>query len=533
MRSLWLALAGRRRPFVLIVGLEALAGGSEALLHPLLLKALFDEAILVKDFQRFLTLGILYLALGLTLNTASYWVSSWRKRYENESVSALEMELLDRTLELDGKKLSKAGNASYASRIHNDVYQGLLPSIDITIQVARQGIASVVFVGVLLYLSWKASLILLVVVPPLVALSNRLAKRIADNTEPEREAEAQYINNLTRTLEAFHGIQGMKNLHPGTKRTNRTMLGSFLDITYVNYIIGLRQRTVSDVVMNISDTVSMVVGAYFVFAGQLTFGGFLAFVNSLWRAVTGIFFVINAIPQFRRNTAVLERIDALRTSSTPAYYRSGPLLQVSDAQVTYYEGAPVTPGDIALDAGERVVLRGPNGSGKTTLLHIISGTLKPDGGTVILPERVASLTAPVLLPPLTVREMVPDDVLRSQLDVAHLDDQTPATLSSGQRQRVGVAALLCEDADLYVIDEPFANLDDLSRQLVLDALLQYTASRSLLVVLHGDQSLDNHFDRVITLAAPTPQAVRNGTQDVSATSQSQVMITYRGTMPPR
>jgi ATP-binding cassette subfamily B protein len=72
----------------------------------------------------------------------------------------------------------------------------------------------------------------------------------------------------------------------------------------------------------------------------------------------------------------------------------------------------------------------------------------------------------------------------------------------GQRQRVGIAALLSEDADVYLADEPFANLDEPGRALVLRALKDRTRGRGLLVVHHGDAPLDAGFDRVVTLPAP-------------------------------
>ncbi|WP_244372136.1 ATP-binding cassette domain-containing protein [Streptomyces nojiriensis] len=153
-----------------------------------------------------------------------------------------------------------------------------------------------------------------------------------------------------------------------------------------------------------------------------------------------------------------------------------------------------------------MLLRGPNGCGKTTLLHIIAGTLAPDAGSVTLPPRVASLTAPVNLPPLPVRDLVPDERLRAALDLDGPADQLPSELSSGQRQRVGVAALLCEDADAYLADEPFANLDDRGRELVFRLLRERTAGRALLVVHHGDEDLDGRFDRVVTLTAGHPLA---------------------------
>ncbi|MCF3102248.1 ABC transporter ATP-binding protein [Streptomyces roseoverticillatus] len=479
----------------------------EALVHPLLLKALFDQAILTADLRRFLFLGLGYLLLGLALNVSAYAIACRRKRFENAFTLVLETELLGRALSLDGRKVAAAGNASYVSRIHNDVSQGVLPAIDVSIRIARQAVTSVVFLGVLLYLSWQAGLILLVIVPPLVLVSNRLGKRIEKNTGPEREAEARYVNVLTRTLESFPALRGLPSLLPGTRAANQKALRGFLGITFVNFRLSQRQRTLSDLVMNLSDTASMIIGAFFVFSGRMSFGSFLAFVNSLWRAVTGVFDLVNMIPQARRSTAVLQRIESLRGAREAPYHDEGPLVRVRGARVGYGkgnnsngDGAQVVIDVFELGAGEHVLLRGPNGCGKTTLLHIISGTLAPDAGSVTLPPRVASLTTPVNLPPLPVRDLVPDERLRAAMDLDGLADQLPPELSSGQRQRAGVAALLCEDADAYLADEPFANLDARGKELVFRMLRERTEGRALLVVHHGDEELDGRFDRVVTLS---------------------------------
>jgi ATP-binding cassette subfamily B protein len=482
-----------------IVVIEAVTSGTEALLHPLLLKALFDQAILSRDFGRFLALGACYLLLGLTLNLGGYWISWWRKRFENAWALSLEMELLDRTLGLDSRRVWQSGPASYVSQVHNDVREGLLPAIDVSIRLARQATASIMFVGVLLYLSWQASLIVLVIVPPLVMVSKRIAKRIEVNTEPERAAEARYIDKLARTLEAFQALRGLTLLVPGARATCQEALRRFQDVTFVNYQLGRKQRTLSDLVMNVSDTASMVVGAYFVFAGRMSFGGFLAFVNSLWRALTGIVAVVNMIPEFRRSSAVLLRIHALRSSRSTPYHDAGPLVLVNGARVRYGDRADVSIDDFELRPGEHVLLRGPNGCGKTTLLRIVSGTLAPDAGVVTLPPRVASLTAPVLLPPLPVGKLVADKRLLASMGLNGLIDHLPSDLSSGQRQKVGVAALLSEDADVYLVDEPFSNLDEDGKGLVLRTLKERTRGRGLLVVHHGDEELDSRFDRVVTL----------------------------------
>ncbi|WYB32693.1 hypothetical protein V6574_28820 [Streptomyces sp. SM1P] len=61
---------------------------------------------------------------------------------------------------------------------------------------------------------------------------------------------------------------------------------------------------------------------------------------------------------------------------------------------------------------------------------------------------------------------------------------------------------MSEDADVYLADEPFANLDELGRDVVFRALSGRTEGRALLMVHHGDGGLDSHFDRVVTLTPP-------------------------------
>jgi ABC-type lipoprotein export system ATPase subunit len=118
---------------------------------------------------------------------------------------------------------------------------------------------------------------------------------------------------------------------------------------------------------------------------------------------------------------------------------------------------------------------------------------------VTLPHRVASLTAPVQLPPLPVSRLVTDETMCASMGLDQLLNHLPTDLSSGQRQRVAVAALACEEADVYLADEPLANLDTAGQELVLRALKQRAQGRSLLIVHHGDEELENQFDRVVAL----------------------------------
>lgn len=180
----------------------------------------------------------------------------------------------------------------------------------------EQALATAVFLGVLLYLSWKATLALLVIAPPLVWIANRIGKRVQKTTSQERDREARYLHVLTELLKAFRFLRVFDRVRPLALAPGTRRLRAYLDSTYENYRLLTLQQTWSDVYMNLANTASMIVAGYYVFLRELTFGGFLAFVNAFWRAVTNAFTLIQSLPEFHRYKEILARMANLL--ATPA-----------------------------------------------------------------------------------------------------------------------------------------------------------------------------------------------------------------------
>jgi energy-coupling factor transport system ATP-binding protein len=182
------------------------------------------------------------------------------------------------------------------------------------------------------------------------------------------------------------------------------------------------------------------------------------------------------------------------------------LLQVRFA---YRPGAPVLHGvDVELRRGEIVALAGPNGSGKTTLAKLAAGLLDPNVGSVERSGRAAML----LQDPgrYCVRERVDEEAAlgadagraRAALTAVGLhglEARHPRDLSSGERERLALAAVLATDPDLLVLDEPTRGVDP-ERKADLAALLRREAARrATLVVTHDDEFANAVADRTIVV----------------------------------
>ncbi len=188
--------------------------------------------------------------------------------------------------------------------------------------------------------------------------------------------------------------------------------------------------------------------------------------------------------------------------------------------------APIT---LTVESGSFVCIIGPSGCGKSTLLRLVADQTPPSSGHILLDgEPPAAARArkaigwmaqnPALLPWATVLENVSLPLrvnrragrsLQSPLDLlamvglADFAEAYPGTLSGGMQQRVALARTLVTGASLWLMDEPFAALDELTREALADEVLQIWQHfrPTVLWVTHHIAEAARLADRVVVLTA--------------------------------
>ena len=205
-------------------------------------------------------------------------------------------------------------------------------------------------------------------------------------------------------------------------------------------------------------------------------------------------------------------------------------LEVNDLEVTFVDSdgclEVLDKISFSIERNAFVCIVGPSGGGKSTLLRAVAGLIQPTGGSVRFPGMVEGkahtglvFQKPNLLPWRTLKDNIslPLEIEhRSEAEIASLTQEMirlvglegfeksyPHELSGGMAQRVSIARCLVQDPEILLLDEPFGQLDALTRERMGDELLRIWNERrkTVLMVTHSISEAIFLADHVLVLTS--------------------------------
>ena len=206
-------------------------------------------------------------------------------------------------------------------------------------------------------------------------------------------------------------------------------------------------------------------------------------------------------------------------------------IEVSNLTVSYGPVPALLDISVQIPAGKLIGIIGPNGSGKSTLIKSMLGFVKPDVGSVeVFGQDVASVKGRIAYVPqrgsvdwdfpVTVREVAAmgrygkrrwwQDLTKEdyylagealeKVRMSEFANRQIGQLSGGQQQRVFMARALAQNADILLLDEPFAGVDAATESAILEVLQDTKASGKTVVVVHHDlATAAEYFDLLLLL----------------------------------
>ncbi len=235
------------------------------------------------------------------------------------------------------------------------------------------------------------------------------------------------------------------------------------------------------------------------------------------------------------------------------------IISIKDLSVSYERKRVLTNIFLELDPGHIYGVIGPNGAGKSTLFKAILGLIEVNTGIVLIDGKPVEEMRKhlVYVPqkdevdwqfPATVNDIVLQgryphkkiyqalsahdrqiaDQAMEDLGITHLKRRQIGELSGGQQQRVFLARALCQQASIFLFDEPFVGVDITTEDRIVKILQSLAKEGKTILVIHHDlSSVENYFDRVILI---NQRLIASGDTKVTFTTEN-IDAAYRAQLP--
>ncbi len=206
-------------------------------------------------------------------------------------------------------------------------------------------------------------------------------------------------------------------------------------------------------------------------------------------------------------------------------------ITVSNLHVSYYGKEVLQDVGFTITEGTSVGVIGPNGAGKSTLLKVLLNLIPKDKGDITIlgstlkevRKRIAYVPQRSTIDwdfPITVKDTVligtypTIGVLKrpgrkekelalkclEKVDMVEFQNRQIGELSGGQQQRVFLARALAQQADLFLLDEPFVGIDVTSEEMIVNILKELRDEGKTIIVVHHDlNKAEKYFDELLLL----------------------------------
>jgi len=500
------------------------------LVQPWLVKLLIDDGLLARNFPMLVLIAVLMIIAGL-LGTALSGINRYlHTRLSGRILFALRDDLYRHLQKLSPSFYGQRRIGDLMSRLDGDVAEIQRFAVDSLFSAVSSVIGLVVAIAMLFTLSWKLSLLALVLIPLDVLWLRWMRRKVERDVRQLRERSADMSSFMVETLPVMKFIQSAGQQQREARRLESLGQG------YMNQLLRLQvteffTQAVPGTLTSLSRACAFLIGGYWVVQGTWQLGALIAFSTYLGMAVGPVQSLLGLYVAIQRMTVSLGRVMELRgeeptvfSPATPKPFPTSGELRF-DAVHFSHPGRPSTLSGIeaTIPHGLKVALSGGSGVGKSTLIDLLQRHHDPQFGRVLLGEvdlrelelfelrrRIAVVSQDIVLfrgsladnlayaVPDASREAIAEVARLAQLDslITSLPEgldsplgERGQQLSGGQKQRIAIARALLQDPLILVLDEATSAVDEATEREVIEAIDRLFAGRTRILISHRPSTL--------------------------------------------
>ena len=426
------------------------------------------------------------------------------------------------------------------SRMSNDITVIENALVTIPVALLRQSITLLGAMTIILYLNWKLTGLILLILPPLMIFARVFGRRLKMFSAKLQDQLAQAVVVLEEVISSIKIVKSFTREPYERDRFQGKIETAFeraLDKLKVSsffgpFILGLTFLVSASLIWY---------GGYQVMQGATTPGELAAFFLYALIIAGPIGTFIRLYTQIQEASGSIHRVYEILNTQPLVQNPDNPIairnlegrIQFDNVTFGYRETAEVIH-DVSLDIlpGQTAALVGPSGAGKSTLIKLLfrffdpsTGTIRLDGHDIRTLDRKSFLSQIALVPQETLLfgGTVKENILYGKLDATDTElkeaaqkanahefivgmekgyntvvGEKGAKLSGGERQRIAIARAILKDPKILVLDEATSSLDNRSESLIQDALETLMFERTTFIIAHRLSTI-HKADQIIVL----------------------------------
>ncbi|GIF14691.1 multidrug ABC transporter ATP-binding protein [Actinoplanes teichomyceticus] len=528
LRRIGALFIGHRRQLASVVAI-IVASSALGMASPFLLREVIDVALPQRDLRLLvqLVLGMVVVAaVTSALGVVQTWIST---TVGQRVMHRLRVDVFRHLQRQSVGFFTRTRTGEVQSRITNDI-GGMQTVVTSTATSIAANLTTVVATLVaMIALTWQLTLISLLVLPPAIYLTRRVA-RMRQKITAQRQRELAELNVIIEEGLSINGIQLSKTMGAGAAQVERFTRSSnrLIDLELRSELAGRwRMAAMSVVFAVIPATIYLAAGLPFA-AGAMSIGTLVAFTalqGNLFRPLMSLLDVsvtlTSSLALFAR---IFEYLDLPVEIEEPAHpvrlARVRGHLRFEDVTFAYDDRSPAALAGVTLDvpAGTSLALVGETGSGKSTIAALIARLHDPTAGRVTidgvdlrdlsladLSEMVGVVSQETYLLHTTIRENLryakpdaTDEEIVAAATAAQIHPLIAALpdgydtvvgsrghrFSGGEKQRIAIARTLLRNPRILVLDEATSALDTETERAVQQAFDELARGRTTVTIAH-------------------------------------------------
>ena len=532
----WPYFSSSRAGWALAIFATVLASATEPLV-PALLKPLLDRGFQNDGFQIWQVPVFLMLLFGVR-GLAGFLAQYALAKVTNQGLLALRKAMFDKLLSARFALFADQSSSAIANTVVYEVQNGSSLLINAVMRLARDVLSLLALVGYLLYLNWKLTLVVALMLPAVVLVVRVLSQRLYRLTKQSQVATDNLAYVVEENVLAHRDIR-LHAAQSAQAERFRVLSDSLRRLSMKSTVAYAGMSAITQILAAVALSAVVSIALLQSAGNGTTVGGFVAFVTAMLLLIAPIKSLSDAATPITRGLAALERglelLDLNDDESSGSFIkkRAQGDIEFTNVSVQYkVDGnAALDRLDLSIKSGETLAIVGTSGSGKTTLVNLLARFVDNSSGEIFLDgtelrlwnlaslrSQFAFVSQHVVMLNDTIAfnvalgQSIDRDKVVQCLEAANLGKllaesssgidtvlgHNAMQLSGGQRQRLAIARALYKNAPILILDEATSALDTEAELAVQQAIGRLTANRTSLIIAHRLSTIQ-HADRIIVM----------------------------------